>query len=177
MSLRPPLELPADADDETLRVHLETLWHLSAEEIAKTDALERKAAAIGSLAGLVVAVNGAFGLDVVRAEGGWPQWAYLLSFPLLLGAVWFAALAIRPTAKHRVFDDDHIRGLEEPPALLLKPSAARLQTIDGVIERVLAERGVVAAKKDHVERAFGLFLGGLALVAIEASALAARLGT
>jgi hypothetical protein len=85
-----PLALPADAEPETLAVYLETLWHLTGEEIEKVEGLQRKATALASLAGFVVAVNGSFGLSLVRAEGGWPRFPYVLSFVFLLAAVGFA---------------------------------------------------------------------------------------
>jgi hypothetical protein len=98
---------------------------LTAEESAKTDGLERKATAVASLSGLVVAVNGAFGLSVVRTEGGWSLALYLLNFPFLLGAVGAAAWAVRP-ATHTVFGEKYVRGLETLAQLKLTSSQARL---------------------------------------------------
>jgi hypothetical protein len=170
------LALPKDAPPETLNIHVETLWHLTAEEIAKTDSVERKATALASLAGFVVAVNGAFGLSVVRSVGGWPMYVYVASLGALLAAVGFAALAIRP-ATHAVFGADYIRGLESPDELRHSASAARLKVVSLLIERILEERNVVCQKKGHVVWAFYALATGLILVVVEATGLAGKLGS
>jgi hypothetical protein len=172
----PPLLLPDDAESETVALSLDTLWRLSAEEAAKTDGLERKAAALASLAGLVVAVNGAFGMNVARSEGGWLLALFVLSYPLLIAAVAFAALAVQPAA-HKVFGASELARLERPESTRDKPSAARLRIIAGLIERIGEERAVVERKKTRVEVAFALFMCGLVVVAIDASALAAKLSS
>jgi hypothetical protein len=170
------LALPESATPETLSVYVDTLWRLVAEEIVKTDSLERKAAALASLSGVVLAVNGAFGLNVVRGDGGWPFALYVLSFPFLLVGVGAAALALRP-AKHTVFGEIDISSLRGLEALKRERRHAQLWSISGLIDRVLAERAVVLAKNAWVQRAFAFFFCGLFVVAIEASVLADRLNT
>jgi hypothetical protein len=169
-----PLALPSTADPETVSTYVETLWHLADEEIAKTDSLEGKATALASLGGFIVAVNGAFGLGLVRSVGGLWWLAYTASLVALLLAVWYAALAIRP-ADHTVFGADYIRGLETEAELKQNPNAARLRVISLLIKRVLEERKVVKTKSERVIRAFYFLAAGLILVAVEATGLAGKL--
>jgi hypothetical protein len=166
--------LETEPNPETIEVLLDTTWRVAGIESQRTDALDRKAAAVATFASVLATLTATLGVRFVEQLDAW--WAltlFAIGLVAFLAAVALALSALRP----REYLTLGIAYLERFPTwgeIRKSPDQVRGTTMRGLVQAIAFERDTNVGKAAAVRRSFALLVAGLALVGVEAVTLAAK---
>jgi len=162
------------ANPETVEALLDATWQMTANEAARTDALDRKASTIATFASVLIALVGTLGLPFVDAAHTW--WAVSLftaSLLVLLAAVVLSIVALFPR-EYLTLGMDYLRRFPTWSEVIKRPEEVRGETMHGLIGALGRERETNHAKAQLVKWSYAVLAGGLVLSAVQAVTLAVR---
>lgn len=158
----------------TVELLLDTMWHVTDVELRRTDALDRKAAAIAGFASLLAAVVAGLGGRAAAAAGD-PLLIVVLvpTVGALLLGVTLAIRALLPQ-EYSSLSAPMLRRLAAADDLALSSIEVGGAVVRHGIEAIAAERRSNAAKSFLVSLALRLLLVGVAGSVLQGSIIVAR---
>ncbi len=157
---------------ETVAALLDTAWRVSDAEIARTDALDRRAATLATFASLLTTLTATLGTQFVERIGDtWATAVYCAGLGALALSVALAVKALLPR-EFVTLGTRSLRRLQAWSQLVRTPSEIRGEVLASVIASVAREREANAGRARTVRRALLLLVAGLALIVAEAATLA-----
>lgn len=161
---------------QTVEALLDTTWRIAASEDSRTDALDSKAAGLSGFAALVLSLTATLGSRIftVSDPGGVRQATVALYVGGLLTLTLAIGLAVKALwPKERLaLGMAYLERFPTWAEILKAPEQVRGETLQGLVRAIARERAVNKTKARAVRRAFAFLLGGLVLVAADASILA-----
>ena len=157
---------------ETVAVLLDTTWRIASAESARTEALDRKAAAVATFGSAAAALSATVGVRLVERE---PTWWTLLLFLAglvgLLGAVVLALYALHPK-EYLTLGLAYLARFPTWGEILKPPDQVRGETMRTLIETIARERATNQRKIRSIRWSFLLLTAGLVLVTTQGATLA-----
>jgi hypothetical protein len=124
----------------TVEVLLDTAWHLTASEAARTETLDRKSATLATFASLLTALTSTLGLRFVEDKPTW--WALTLftgNLVMLGAADGHAVIVLRPR-EYLALGIECLRRFPTWSESLKPPEQVRGETMRGLVEAIARER-------------------------------------
>jgi hypothetical protein len=166
------LAIEPKPNPDTIEALLETTWRLSDGERLRTASLDGKASSLAAFASIVLSITATLGTNFLQAFTAWWAFAlYVVALAALVAAVGLAVWTLMPR-EHLSLGMAYIRRFPTWSQIRRAATDIRGETMSGLIEAMAREREVNAGKARLVRYAFLCLLGGLFLVAMQASILA-----
>ena len=157
---------------ETVEALLDAAWHIVAVEVARTDALDRKAATLATFASLLATLLATLGGGVVAAtERRWQALIFLPALVVLLVAVTLAVRALVPK-EYLTIGMPALESFKTWAAMSSTPVDVQGVIMRGVVEAVARERRANERKARAVAAALRLMLAALMLIVGDVATLA-----
>jgi hypothetical protein len=159
---------------ETVEVLLDTTWRMAGAEIARTDALDRKAATLATFASLLTSLTATLGFRFLESTAAlWAPAVFSLGLLALVLSVVLAVVALLPR-EYLTLGMAYLERFPTWSEIRKEPEDVRGETMRGLIVAVVREREANDHKGILVRYGFLTLLLGLVLIAGEAATLALR---
>jgi hypothetical protein len=156
---------------ETVEVLLDTTWRVTANELSRTEAIDRKASTLTAFAALVTTLVGTLGGRLLEARPWWAVALFVGTLLVLLAAAALAVLALFPR-EYLTLGLDYLRRFPTWGEIFKQPEDVRGETMQGLIKALANERTTNDRKVRFVKQAYVLLIVGVALAAAQAATLA-----
>jgi hypothetical protein len=156
---------------ETVAALLDTAWRVADAEIARTDALDRRAATLATFASLLTTLTATLGAQFVERIGTWATAVYCAGLGALALSVALAVKALLPS-EFVTLGTEYVRLLPTWSQVLRAPDQVRGELLRALVVSVAREREANASRAGAVRLALLLLVVGLALIVVEAATLA-----
>jgi hypothetical protein len=156
----------------TVEALLDTTWHLTASEAARTEALDRKSATLATFASLLTALTATLGLRFVEDKPSWWALTLFTGNLVLLGAAVGLAVVVLLPREYLALGIEYLRRFPTWSEILKPPEQVRGETMRGLVEAIARERVANDGKARLVRWAYLALAAALVLTIAEAVTLA-----